>query len=106
MEVWRAIVERLPDMRFWVSFNRTLPTEIIRILADDADWRVRDQIAGRRDTPLDILETLSRDDHDAVLSTVADNPRTPTRALETLSGHSWSQIREKAERQLQGRRIG
>ncbi|WP_431681832.1 hypothetical protein [Kitasatospora sp. KL5] len=104
LEVWLAIVRDRPDMRFWVAFNRTLPVEVLEVLAGDGDWRVRDKVASKRDTPAGVLEVLSGDQHEAVLSTVAGNPGTPTRALEALSRHSWDQIREKALKQLRDRR--
>jgi hypothetical protein len=103
LEVWLAIVRNYPDMRFWVAFNRTLPVEVLRILAGDSDWRVRDKVASRRDAPGDILELLSSDGHEAVLSSVAGNPGTPAEALEILSRHSWDQIQEKSSRQLRAR---
>lgn len=103
LEVWLAIVRDYPDMRFWVAFNRTLPPEVLRVLAGDSDWRVRDKVASRRDTPSDILELLSGDAHEAVLSSVAGNPGTSSRALELLSQHPWSQIQEKSSRQLRVR---
>jgi len=101
--VWYDIVENHPDMRFWVAFNRTIPAEVMRILACDPDWRVRDKVASRKDTPGDILELLSGDLHEAVLSSVAGNSGTPVAALRDLSRHPWSQIREKSLRQLRSR---
>ncbi|MFF4649201.1 hypothetical protein [Streptomyces sp. NPDC001380] len=103
LDVWLDIVNNYPGMRFWVTFNRTVPDEALRFLVRDDDWRVRGKIAGRKGVPEDILDLLSRDEHDAVVSSVAGNPGTPINALLGLSRHHWGQVREKASRQLEER---
>ncbi|MFF7160707.1 hypothetical protein ACFZBP_04805 [Streptomyces sp. NPDC008086] len=99
-EVWRELVAHHPDMRFWVAFNRTVPADVLRQLAKDADWRVRDKVAGRRDTPPDVLGELARDAHDAVVSSVAGNPSTPDDALRVLAAHPWDQVSDTARKRL------
>ncbi|MEU8222521.1 hypothetical protein [Kribbella sp. NPDC048915] len=96
LEVWLEIVREHPDMRFWVAFNRTLPAEVVRLLSQDSDWRVRARIASRKDAPGDVLAALSADPHDAVAASVAGNPGTPDDALTRLTGHHWDQVRSKA----------
>ncbi|WP_367322736.1 hypothetical protein [Streptomyces sp. HUAS ZL42] len=100
VEVWREIVAEHPDMRFWVAFNRTVPVEVLRQLAQDADWRVRDKVASRRDTPPDVLGDLALDESDAVASSVAGNPSTPDTALRALIEHPWDQVSDKARQRL------
>jgi hypothetical protein len=103
LDVWLDLVRDHPDMRFWVTFNRHVPPEVLRLLVDDDDWRVRANIASRKGVPQDILDTLSRDDHDAVLSSTASNPGTSTDALTRLSRHPWEDVRERAREQLEER---
>ncbi|MFF4834317.1 hypothetical protein [Streptomyces sp. NPDC001315] len=103
LDVWLDLVRDHPDMRFWVTFNRHVPPEVLRLLVDDEDWRVRANIAGRKGVPQDILETLSRDDHDAVVSSTASNPGTSTAALTRLSRHPWEDVRKRAREQLEER---
>jgi hypothetical protein len=98
--VWLSLIELHPDMRFWIAHNRTVPGEILGLLVRDPDWRVRDRVASRNSTPSGILELLANDEHEAVASTVAGHPNTPIPALRGLAGHPWSQVREKAARQL------
>ncbi|MFH9549569.1 hypothetical protein ACIBAH_11790 [Streptomyces sp. NPDC051445] len=104
LDVWLDLVQNHPDMRFWVTFNRHVPPEVLRLLVRDDDWRVRANIAGRKGAPQDVLDALSRDDHDAVVSSTASNPGTPTDALTRLSRHSWQDVRERALEQLEERR--
>ncbi|MFC1420894.1 hypothetical protein [Streptacidiphilus cavernicola] len=99
LAVWLEIARDHPDMRFWMAFNRALPEEVIRLLGEDEDWRVRAKIASRRD----ILEYLSGDDHDAVVSSVASNPGTPNDALVRLASHHWGQVRDRASKQIEER---
>ncbi|MGW5771102.1 hypothetical protein ACWEVY_18405 [Streptomyces longwoodensis] len=105
-DVWWTLVRDHPDMRFWVTFNRTVPQDVLRHLAGDDDWRVRANIAGRRGAPQDVLDALSRDGHDAVVASVASNPGTPTEVLERLSGHAWEDVRTRALEQLAQRAGG
>jgi hypothetical protein len=99
-EVWRTLVETRGDVSFWVAHNRTVPPQVLRLLVTDPDWRVRSRVASKRKCPPEILRLLSDDENEAVLATVAGHPNTPTDALVRLTGHSWSQVRERARRQL------
>ncbi|HCT78361.1 MAG TPA: hypothetical protein DGG94_19715 [Micromonosporaceae bacterium] len=101
--VWLTLIENHPEMRFWVAHNRTVPDDVLRKLASDLDWRVRDRIATKNACPSQILELLSHDENEAVASTVAGHPNTPTSALQGLERHPSGNVREKASRQLSKR---
>lgn len=103
LSVWVTLAKDCPDMRFWVANNRTVPDEVLRILACGDEWRVRHRIAIKNACPGDILELLSSDDHDSVASSVAGHPNTPSSALRRLASHPWGQVAEKAIRQLSER---
>jgi hypothetical protein len=32
VEVWLAVIERFPDLRWWVAHNKTVPLEILELL--------------------------------------------------------------------------
>jgi hypothetical protein len=98
--VWIELVNNYPSMRFWVANNRTVPIEVLQMLARDVNWRVRNRVASKASCPEDILALLSSDDHDSVVASVAGHPHTPSDALRRLSTHEWKQVREKAIRQL------
>ncbi len=40
-DTWRDVIERFPDMRFWVAQNKTVPLSILETLRHDPDQRVR-----------------------------------------------------------------
>lgn len=48
-EVWLQVIETYPEMREWVAHNKSIPIEIKEILADDADERVRFNVATKID---------------------------------------------------------
>ncbi|GAA1081904.1 hypothetical protein HDA36_002456 [Nocardiopsis composta] len=37
LQVWLDIVRNHPDMRFWVTFNRTVPVQVLREISGDPD---------------------------------------------------------------------
>jgi hypothetical protein len=102
-QVWRSLVKGHPEMRFWVAHNRTVPEEMLRILAVDPEWRVRHRVASRRSCSSDILELLSNDTNDSIASLVAGHPNTPSLALRRLAQYPWDQVSTKAIRQLSER---
>ena len=66
LDVWQEIVEDYPDMRGWVAHNRTVPDEILRLLAEDEDPAVRLRVAMKRQIPFDVLAMLADDPDEAV----------------------------------------
>jgi hypothetical protein len=47
-DTWRDVVERFPDMRFWVAQNKTVPLSILETLRHDPDERVRSMVRAKR----------------------------------------------------------
>ena len=45
---WRDVIERFPEMRFWVAQNKTVPLEVLEILRHDPDERVRRMVRSKR----------------------------------------------------------
>jgi hypothetical protein len=63
-EVWRAVLARYPEMRFWVAQNKTVPVHVLDTLADDPDWPVRHMVARKRKMPESVQRRLARDAYD------------------------------------------
>ena len=40
-EVWQEVIEKYPHMKKWVAYNKTVPNEILEILAEDIDLFLR-----------------------------------------------------------------
>jgi hypothetical protein len=99
-QVWRDVIQKDPDMHFWIAQNRTVSLDILWLLSESPDWRARFRVATKRIATPELLDLLSRDTHDAVLSTVVVNPNTPVSALRRLADHSWAEVYEKARERL------
>jgi hypothetical protein len=85
IEIWRDVVEQYPDMRFWVAQNKTVPLEILELLATDADSRVKHMVLVKRKITPAILDILSRDADENIRAGVARNGRTNLETVEMLS---------------------
>lgn len=44
---WRDLIERFPEMRFWVAQNKTVPLSILEVLRHDPDERVRSMVRSK-----------------------------------------------------------
>ncbi|WP_143020564.1 hypothetical protein [Sinosporangium album] len=103
MEIWLELVTHHPEAHFWVAQNKTVPIEILRILAASSDWHTRSMVAAKNKATPDILEVLANDDHDAVRHTVAGHRNTPTNTLMTLCSDTWHEVRRTAQDNLSKR---
>jgi len=45
---WLEVIDRFPDMRFWVAHNKTVPLSVLEILRHDPDDRVRHMVTSKR----------------------------------------------------------
>jgi hypothetical protein len=84
LQVWLDILNKMPDMRFWVAHNKTVPIEILQILANDQDSKVRNIVARKRKIPESIQLTLSNDNDPSVRSALACNAKITPRVLAIL----------------------
>ena len=85
LHVWLEVIAKYPDMRFWVAHNKTVPLEILDILAKDGDSKVRSMVASKNKLTPKLLEQLSRDDHESVRQTVACHRKVSIPVLERLT---------------------
>lgn len=104
LEVWREVIARHPDLRFWVAQNKTVQLEILAFLAGDPDRRVRSMVARKRSLTAEILERMSFDDDESVRYSVACHRNTPLAVLERLAEDPWSVVRDRARTRLADRR--
>ena len=91
-EVRNGPVPKNAWIRKWVACNKKLIGAIIRILAKNSSWRVRDVIAMKRKTPTDVLKELSTDPNEGVRHSVAYNAKTPKHTLESMLEDPWEDI--------------
>ena len=100
--VWREVIGRFPDMRFWVAPHKTVPLEILRMLAGDTDRRVRTMVASKRKLDRDLFLTLARDRDAGVRHALACNAKCPPAVLRLLSGDAEAFVAEAAAQRMRG----
>jgi hypothetical protein len=81
-------------MREWVAHNKTIPIEILDILSNDTDERVRSMVASKRKLPEYLQMKLAIDTDSGVRHRIASNPKATKKVLEMLLDDEWSVIRE------------
>jgi hypothetical protein len=101
LDVWWQIIEEHPEMRFWVAYNKTIPLEVLQVLAGDEDARVRGMVARKRKLDSGTLERLATDDNDAVRASVARHRKTPVEVLLWMLNDRWHEVRDTAKARLQ-----
>ncbi len=101
IEVWLEVIRRFPKMREWVAHNKTVPIEILDILSDDTDERVRFMVASKRKLPEYLQMKLAIDPESGVRHCIASNPKATKKVLEVLMDDEWSVIRELASERIE-----
>jgi hypothetical protein len=100
IEVWHEIVERHPDMRSWVAYNKTVPVEILASLACDPSPDVRHSVAMKNKLTLELMSKLADDEDESVRRGIAHNKKTPAEVLRKLAMDRLPDIAEIAEGRL------
>ena len=83
--------------------NRTIPSEIMRILAAQGDEVVRSILAEKRRLPPDLFDLLSKDPSSLVRKKVAANKKTSIDIVRSLVGDVDEEVARVAEFQLNSR---
>ena len=96
VETWTDVIVRFPEMRSWVAHNKTVPLEILKVLAKDTDPAVRAAVANKRKLDKELFEVLSRDPDEVVRQRIAYNKKTPAEIIERLLGDDASFVKAAA----------
>lgn len=100
IDVWYRLISEYPDMRFWVAHNRSVPNDVLAVLARDPSADVRSRVADVRRLSRDLFDLLSRDDNEGVRNRVAVNKKCPRDILEGLLDDPWEVVRDTVSRRL------
>lgn len=103
VQVWNDVIDRYPEMRQWVAYNKTVPIDILRRLARDENREVRCAVADKRKLTADMFKVLASDGDSAVRSRVAYNRKAPDAILEQLAEDPEPLVREAAAGALRRR---
>jgi hypothetical protein len=97
VEVWRDIVERHPYMRSWVAHNKTVPAEILALLARDPSSDVRCSVAMKNKIPPELMAALAGDEDESVRERIAYNKNVPVHVLRKLATDKVHRVAEIAQ---------
>jgi hypothetical protein len=100
IEVWLAVIAHYPEMRHWVAHNKTVPVEILAILARDSDPAVRMWVAMKNKLPTELFEMLAQDGDESVRQRVACNKNVPTAVLTRLAEDDCTTVAGAARERL------
>lgn len=100
-EVWMQVIEIYPEMREWVAHNISIPVEIMEILANDADKRVRFNVATKNRLPESLQLILAKDLDSSVRQRIVYNKKATFRVLSILLKDDDEDIRVIAKNRIE-----
>ncbi|WP_435165804.1 hypothetical protein [Paenibacillus glycanilyticus] len=103
-ETWLEIIKNYPDMAFWVAQNKTVSNEILGILTDHEEWRVRSMIASKNKITEEIQMKLALDHEALVRSSIARNKKVTLKILQMLRDDEDVEIREIVKQRISERK--
>ena len=95
--VWLDVIREYPAMREWIPHNKTVPQNVLLILSEDQDPKVRMVVAGVRRAGEAILQRLAEDLDPSVRYAVAYNAKTPASVIEYLAKDQCEHIAARAK---------
>lgn len=98
--VWLDVISRFPEMREWVVHNKTVPVEILEVLARDDSASVRATVADKRKLNSELFDLLAHDGDELVRHRIAYNKKVPVHLLELLSTDASPLVRATAMKRL------
>jgi len=98
--VWMDVISKFPEMREWVAHNKTVPLNILEILARDTNESVRSTVASKRKLSPELFDLLSQDKSEAVRERIACNKKVPIHILRRLVNDPTMFVRETALKRI------
>jgi hypothetical protein len=102
VSVWKDIIDRFPEYRKWVAYNKTVPLEILTLLCK-FEPDVRRFIAVKRKLSDELFDILSRDLDAIVRQGIASNKRTPISVVRRLADDEDEDVSRVAKYNLDNR---
>ncbi len=100
LETWLDIIDRFPDCREAAAHNKNIPIEILEILADDPDERVRWMVSMKGKLTKDLLLKMVDDPSYGVRANIARHRRSDEEVLLHLIDDEWNEISNTARKRL------
>lgn len=102
VSTWIELVESHPELCDDIALNKSLPIEILELLANNASENVRYIVAMKGNLSANLFEHLASDSCETVRSRIAFNKRTPVSILKQLAQDPSKLVSDKAKLRLSG----
>ncbi len=103
LDIWLKVIERFPNLREWVAHNKTVPLQILDLLARDSSSAVRFTVAGKRKLSPELQMVLAKDPESSVRHGLACNAKCETSVLKALAEDREPFVRAAAAERLKKR---
>lgn len=100
LDVWKEVIQKYPDMSFWVAQNKSVPIEILSILATHPEESVRSMVASKNKLPEELQIKLASDPEFFVRQRIAYNKKATFKALQILSQDNNDELRTHALKRI------
>lgn len=100
LDVWQEVIQKYPDMSFWVAQNKSVPVEILSILASHPEESVRSMVASKNKLPEELQIKLASDHEFFVRQRIAYNKKATFKALQILSQDNNDELRTHALKRI------
>jgi len=100
IEVWMEVLREFPAMKVWVIRNKTVPIEILDLLASDPDPRIRSEVATKNKLSPTLMELLASDADASVRQRIAYNTNADPGILEKLTRDESELVSSRARKRL------
>ncbi|MFS2164216.1 hypothetical protein [Variovorax sp. Varisp62] len=85
LNVWEDLILNFRSHQIDVAQNRTIPYEVMKVLATQGDELVRSILAEKRRLPVDLFDFLSKDSSSLVRKKIAANKKAPADIVKNLA---------------------
>lgn len=66
IETWQEVIQKYPELKKWVIYNKTIPLEILNHLSKDCNPEIRSEVARKRKIDSEIFDRLKIDQDENV----------------------------------------
>lgn len=95
LSLWLEVIKNYPDFKTWVIHNKTIQIEILEILCEDKDPKVRSDVARKRKINDAIFNTLSVDPDETVRYALMCNTNLSADKIKTIKVDDSDWLREQ-----------
>jgi hypothetical protein len=101
-EVWLEVLRDFPEMKSWVAHNKSVPVEILDILAKDQNPEVRHSVAMKNKLSMQSMMMLASDSDESVRERIVYNKNAGEVVLQKLANDPVGRIASVARERLAG----